>query len=103
MLHTRKNRSLSDIETDLMNCLLRTPTIGYPWNPADPDTADYHARSDRHFWLVKANSHVKFTNILDRIQLHFDSLARSLSIGRIDLSKIGIHRNTALSVVMQYT
>ncbi|WP_310413688.1 hypothetical protein, partial [Chamaesiphon sp. OTE_8_metabat_110] len=37
------------------------------------------------------NSHVKSTNILDRIQFHFDSLARSLSIGRIDLSKIGIH------------
>jgi hypothetical protein len=43
--------------------------------------------------VMKANSHVKFTNILDRIQLYFDSLARSLSIGRIYLSKIGIHRN----------
>ncbi|AFY93321.1 hypothetical protein [Chamaesiphon minutus] len=42
---------------------------------------------------MKAKSYIKFTNILDRIQLYFDSLARSLSIGRIDLSKIGIHRN----------
>jgi hypothetical protein len=51
MPHTRKNRSLSDIETDLMNCLLKAPTLDYPWNPADPDTADYYARSDRHFYL----------------------------------------------------
>jgi hypothetical protein len=42
---------------------------------------------------MKANLSVKFTNILDRIQLYFDSLARSCSIGRIDLSRIGIHRN----------
>jgi hypothetical protein len=40
---------------------------------------------------MKSNSHIKFANIFDRIQLHSDSLARSLSIGRIDLSKIGIH------------
>ncbi|WP_146138174.1 hypothetical protein [Chamaesiphon polymorphus] len=39
---------------------------------------------------MKANSYIKFTNILDLIQLHVDSLARSLSIGRIDLPKIGI-------------
>jgi hypothetical protein len=41
----RKNRSISDIETDLMDCLLTAPTIDSPWNPADPDTADYYARS----------------------------------------------------------
>jgi hypothetical protein len=51
MSPTHKNRSLSDIETDLMNCLLKAPTIDYPWNPADPDTADYYARSDCHFCL----------------------------------------------------
>jgi hypothetical protein len=39
---------------------------------------------------MKANSYIKFTNIVDLIQLHVDSLARSLSIGRIDLPKIGI-------------
>lgn len=48
---TPKNRSISDIETDLMNCLLRSPTIDYPWNPADPDTADYYVSSDRYFCL----------------------------------------------------
>ena len=54
---THQNRSISDIETDLINCLLTAPTIDYPWNPADPDTADYYARSvgvaspseNRHF------------------------------------------------------
>jgi hypothetical protein len=51
MPHTHKNRSLSDIETDLMNCLLRSPTIDSPWNPVDPDTADYYAKADRHFCL----------------------------------------------------
>ena len=59
MTPTTKNRSISDIEADLINCLLTAPTIGYPWNPADPDTADYYARSvgvaspseNRHFSL----------------------------------------------------
>jgi hypothetical protein len=51
MTTTHKNRSISDIEADLIDCLLRSPTIDYPWNPADPDTADYYARSDRHFYL----------------------------------------------------
>ncbi len=45
MTLTQKNRSISDIETDLINCLLNAPTIDYPWNPAEPDTADYYARS----------------------------------------------------------
>jgi hypothetical protein len=49
MIPTRQNSSISDIETDLMNCLLRSPTIDYPWNPTDPDTADYYTRSDLHF------------------------------------------------------
>ena len=48
---TYKNRSILEIETDLINCLLTAPTIDYPWNPADPDTADNYARSDRHFCL----------------------------------------------------
>jgi hypothetical protein len=45
MPHTRKNRSLSDIEADLINCLLTALPIDYPWNPAAPDPADYYARS----------------------------------------------------------
>ncbi len=42
---------------------------------------------------MKANSYITFINILDRIQLYFDSLARSLSIGRIDLTKIGMRES----------
>ena len=41
---------------------------------------------------MKSNSHIKFANIFDFSQLHFDSLARSLSIGRIDLPKILVDR-----------
>jgi hypothetical protein len=53
MTPTTKNRSISDIEADLINCLLTAPTIDYPWNPADPDTADYYARSDATFvWKI---------------------------------------------------
>ncbi len=51
MTTTTKNRFISDIETDLMNCLLTATKIDYPWNPADPDTADYYTRSDYHFCL----------------------------------------------------
>jgi hypothetical protein len=51
MSPTSKNRSIADIETDLINCLLRSPTIDYPWNPTDTDTSDYYARSDRDFCL----------------------------------------------------
>lgn len=51
MSPTHTNRSIAEIETDLMNCLLRSPTIDYPWNLADPDAADYYARSDRHFYF----------------------------------------------------
>jgi hypothetical protein len=38
-------------EAELMDGLLAAPTIEYPWNPADPDTADYYAQTDRHFSL----------------------------------------------------
>jgi hypothetical protein len=48
MSPTSKNGSIAEIETDLINCLLRSPTIDYPWNPTDPDTADYYIRSDRN-------------------------------------------------------
>jgi hypothetical protein len=64
MLPTRQNRSISDIETDLMNCLLTAPTIEYPWNPADPDTADYYVRSDRHFCLKDLSDAELYTRFL---------------------------------------
>jgi hypothetical protein len=38
-------------EAELMDGLLAAPTIEYPWNPADPDTADYYAQTDRQFSL----------------------------------------------------
>lgn len=38
-------------EAELIDGLLAASTIDYPWNPADPDTADYYAQSDRHFSL----------------------------------------------------
>ncbi|PSB57389.1 hypothetical protein [Chamaesiphon polymorphus] len=47
----QQHRPIAEIETDLIDCLLAAPTIPYPWNPADPDTADYFADSDRLFSL----------------------------------------------------
>ena len=41
----------SEAEADLMNCLLASSTIDYPWNPTDPESADYYAASDRNFNL----------------------------------------------------
>ena len=38
-------------EAELMDGLLAASTIEYPWNPADPDTADYYAQTDRQFSL----------------------------------------------------
>jgi hypothetical protein len=38
-------------EAELMAGLLAGKTIEYPWNPADPDTADYYAHTDSHFSL----------------------------------------------------
>jgi hypothetical protein len=42
---------LSVTEAELMDSLLASSTINYPWNPADPETADYYARSDNEFSL----------------------------------------------------
>ena len=41
----------SNAEAELTDCLLASQTINYPWNPADPDTADYYAQSDDDFSL----------------------------------------------------
>jgi hypothetical protein len=38
-------------EAELMDCLLASSTAEYPWNPADPETADYYTESDLHFSL----------------------------------------------------
>jgi hypothetical protein len=41
----------SEAEADLMNCLLASSTIDYPWNPADPEAADYYTAADLSFDL----------------------------------------------------
>jgi hypothetical protein len=41
--------SEAEAEAELMDCLLASPTINYPWNPADRDTIDYYAESDLQF------------------------------------------------------
>jgi hypothetical protein len=44
---TLTNQSQS--EAELIDCLLASPTLDYPWNPAEPETADYYVESDRYF------------------------------------------------------
>ena len=41
----------SHAEAELTDCLLASQTIDYPWNPTDPDTADYYAESDAYYSL----------------------------------------------------
>jgi hypothetical protein len=38
-------------EAELIDGLLAAVTIEYPWNPADPNTADYYAHTDSQFSL----------------------------------------------------
>jgi hypothetical protein len=37
MTHDLQIRLITDIESELINCLLECPKIEYPWTPADPD------------------------------------------------------------------
>ncbi len=41
----------SEVQAQLIDCLLASSTSTYPWNPAEPDTADYYLEADRHFSL----------------------------------------------------
>jgi hypothetical protein len=41
----------SEFQAELIDSLLAEPTVNYPWNPAEPDTADYYLEADRHFSL----------------------------------------------------
>jgi hypothetical protein len=41
----------SEVQAQLIDSLLASSTITYPWNPTDPDTADYYLETDRHFSL----------------------------------------------------
>ena len=60
----------SQAEAELTNCLLASSMIDYPWNPAEPDTADYYAEADRYLTLddwsdeeIAARSQSFFTQI----------------------------------------
>ena len=41
----------SEVQAQLIDSLLASSTDTYPWNPAEPDTADYYLEADRHFSL----------------------------------------------------
>ncbi len=41
----------SEVQAQLIDCLLAASTTTYPWNPAEPATADYYLETDRHFSL----------------------------------------------------
>jgi hypothetical protein len=40
-----------EVQAQLIDCLLASSTANYPWNPAEPDTADYYLETDSHFSL----------------------------------------------------
>ncbi len=60
----------SEAEADLMNCLLASSTIDYPWNPADPEAAEYYAASDSSFNLDDWSE----AEISDRSQAFFSQV-----------------------------
>ena len=41
----------SEVQAQLIDSLLASSTANYPWNPSDPDTADYYLETDRYFSL----------------------------------------------------
>ena len=43
----------SEVQAQLIDSLLASSTITYPWNPAEPATADYYLETDRQFSLDK--------------------------------------------------
>jgi hypothetical protein len=72
----QQHRRIAEIETDLINCLLAAPTIPYPWNPANPDTANYFADSDRLFSLEDlSNAHLGVaSSVENRSQVLFPQI-----------------------------
>lgn len=44
-----ERHELAEAEAELMDCLLASSTTNYPWNPAEPEAAEYFTESDRHF------------------------------------------------------
>lgn len=61
-------QNASEAEADLMNCLLASSTIDYPWNPADPEVAEYYAAADASFNLDDWSE----SEINDRAHSFFD-------------------------------
>jgi hypothetical protein len=57
----------SEAEAELMDSLLASPTIDYPWNPADRDTDDYYTQSDLEFSFDDWSE----TEIVERSQSFF--------------------------------
>lgn len=41
----------AEAQSQLIDCLLSSSTANYPWNPAEPASADYYHETDRHFSL----------------------------------------------------
>jgi hypothetical protein len=60
----------SQTEAELMDCLLAATTIDYPWNPADPESAEYYLDTDSHFSLDDWSD----TEIAQRSKSFFTSL-----------------------------
>lgn len=44
-------QTIPSVAAELVELLLESPPANYPWNPADPETADYYAELDREFSL----------------------------------------------------
>lgn len=44
-----ERHELAEAEAELMDCLLASSTTNYPWNPTEPEAAEYFTESDRHF------------------------------------------------------
>jgi hypothetical protein len=45
------DRHITNPAAELVELLWESPTVDYPWNPADPNTADYYSESDSQFSL----------------------------------------------------
>jgi hypothetical protein len=67
----------SETEAELMDCLLASSTANYPWNPTDPETADYYSESDAHFSLdnwAEAEISLKSQSFFARIQSCWEAI-----------------------------
>jgi hypothetical protein len=71
MIFDRKKRLITDIESDLLDCLLASPRIHDSYNSVENlDTADYHIESDSNFTLENLSD----AELHDRSQTFFTQL-----------------------------